>query len=389
MWRLIMMLPWEYGVRNLFRRPVRTVLTTTALSIVVLLIFLVLGFIRGLERSLELSGDPDVALIYSLTSEQNVENSSISANVPSLVEASVGAAVTRYGINHTSPELFLASRVSLQQGDSGFGLIRGVTSTAPLVRRNIRLTSGRWPRANEVIIGRLAGTKIGSRGDGLAIGNEIEFEGRIWKVAGHFAAAGATYESEIWCRLEDFQLATNRQDLSLVAMLVAEESSLAEVKLFCKERTDLELVAISEEAYFASLRDFYQPVRTVAWTIVGLVAGAGVFAGLNMMYGAVAGRVREFATLRSTGFRRIAIMISLFQEGLLLTAASCLIAGSIATFLMNGLAVKFTMGAFRLEMDGITILIGCAIGFLLGVLGTLPPAIKAMRYPIAAGLKAI
>ena len=51
-----MLLPWEYGVRNLTRRPVRTALTLLALATVVMLVFVVVGFIRGLEQSLTVSG---------------------------------------------------------------------------------------------------------------------------------------------------------------------------------------------------------------------------------------------------------------------------------------------------------------------------------------------
>ena len=59
-----MLLPWEYGVRNLARRPLRTVLTLMALTTVILLVFVVVGFIRGLEKSLATSGDADVVLVY-------------------------------------------------------------------------------------------------------------------------------------------------------------------------------------------------------------------------------------------------------------------------------------------------------------------------------------
>ena len=43
-----------------------------------------------------------------------------------------------------------------------------------------------------------------------------------------------------------------------------------------------------------------------------------------MMYGAVAGRIREIATLQAIGYRRRAILISLVQEGVLLSAAGSL-----------------------------------------------------------------
>ena len=44
---MIRLLPWEYGVRNLFRRPSRTLLTLAGLTLVVLLVLIVVGFIRG------------------------------------------------------------------------------------------------------------------------------------------------------------------------------------------------------------------------------------------------------------------------------------------------------------------------------------------------------
>ena len=73
----VRLLPWEYGVRNLFRRPGRSLLTLAALTLVVLLIFIVVGFVRGLEASLAVSGDPRVVLVHSAGASENVENSSI------------------------------------------------------------------------------------------------------------------------------------------------------------------------------------------------------------------------------------------------------------------------------------------------------------------------
>ena len=60
------LLPWDYGVRNLFRRPSRSALTLAGLTIVVLLVLVVVGFIRGLEASLSATGNPNVVLVYSL-----------------------------------------------------------------------------------------------------------------------------------------------------------------------------------------------------------------------------------------------------------------------------------------------------------------------------------
>lgn len=384
-----MLLPWEYGARNLARRPLRTALTLVALATVVMLVFVVVGFIRGLERSLSVSGDEDVVLVYSVNSEENIESSSIAAATPSLLTASLDATWKRFGVTHVSPEIYLGTRVSTRDGNSGLGLVRAVTRTAPLVRRRVRLIEGKWPGAQEVMVGSLTAAKLGMDTEGLAIGQTIEMEGNSWKISGRFAAGGAAYESEIWCNLGDFQTVTKRQDLSLVALLLAPGALAGEVSLFCKERNDLELRASRETDYYAALQQHYQPVRLLAWLIVILVSGAGMFAGLNMMYGAVTGRIRELAMLQTIGYRRRAILLSLIQEGVLLAAAASLLSGLIALTVLNGTAVRFTMGAFTLRIDSVAILVGCGVGLLLGVLGALPPALKALRQSVATSLNAI
>lgn len=382
-------LPWDYGVRNLLRRPLRSALTLAALAVVVLLVFVVVGFIRGLEESLTVSGDANVVLAYSVNAETNIENSSIAAAIPGILTASLDGVSKQFGVPHVSPEVYLGTRVDLGAGTSGLGLVRGVSITAPLVRRGVRLMEGHWPGPGEIMVGRLAASKLGADPAALAIGESLTFERKSWRISGRFAAGGSALESEIWAPLDELQQSLKRQDLSLVAMLLRDGASTAEVELFCKERVDLELQAIGETGYYGLLQKHYGPMRWLAWIIVWLVSGAGVFAGLNMMYGAVAGRIREIATLQAIGYRRRAVLLGLVQEGALLAAAASIVAGFVALVFVNGVAIRFTMGAFTLRIDGTAILIGCGIGLLLGVLGAMPPAIKALRLPVAQSLKAI
>lgn len=384
------LLPWEYGIRNLLRRPARTALTLSGLTTVVLLVLVVVAFIRGLEASLATSGDPNVVLVYSIGAAEDIENSAIPARTADLLSASLAGIERRYGVNYVSPELYIGTRLSTEGGGPQMpGIVRGVSSTAPLLRREVQLTEGSWPGAGELVVGRLAATKLGCDEELLAIGRTLTFDGRTWRISGTFVAGGAAFESEIWCPLADLQQALKRQDLSLVAIGLGRDALPADVQLFCKERVDLELQAVAETAYYASLQKHYRPVRMLGWVVVCLVAGAGIFAGLNTMYGAVVGRVRELSTLQAIGYRRRAIIVALIQEATLLASAGSLLATMLALLLVNGAAVRFTMGAFALRVDSTAVLIGCGAGLLLGVLGAIPPALKAMRFAIAEGLKAI
>ena len=236
---------------------------------------------------------------------------------------------------------------------------------------------------------RLASAKLGCRDADLAVGNTITLEGREWTISGRFASVGSALESELWCPLADLQTAMKRQDYSLVAITLSPGTSFEDVDEFCKERLDLEIQATPETAYYANLQKHYAPVRAMAWLVVGLVTVAGVFAGMNAMYGSIVGRVKELATLQTIGFTRRAITLSLVQEAVLLAAAASLVASGLSLLLLDGTAVRFTMGAFALRIDGVTLLLGCATGISLGVIGALPPAFQVMRMPIVEALKAI
>ena len=91
------LLPWDYGVRNLARRPVRTALTALGLALVVFLLLLVVGFVRGLELSLQQSGDPEVVLLHNANAAENLENSSIADEVPALARTEFAPHLVKYG----------------------------------------------------------------------------------------------------------------------------------------------------------------------------------------------------------------------------------------------------------------------------------------------------
>jgi ABC-type antimicrobial peptide transport system permease subunit len=374
----------------LFRRPLRTFLTFLGLATVILMVFVVVGFIRGLEQSLAVSGDERTAVVFGLGMGENLEYSSIGMSSGDVIGASVEGIQERYGRKYVSPELYLGTemRVEGREGPE-MGLVRGVTRSALLVRGKVELESGQWPKSGEVMVGRMAATKLGADADQLAVGKTLQFEGRAWRISGTFTAAGAAFESEVWCRLDDLQQALKRQDLSLVAVTIAPGQDFSNLELFCIERLDLELQMMPEAEYYATLQRDYGPVRMLAWLVVLLVSGAGVFAGLNTMYGSVVGRIRELASLQTIGFVRRALLVSLIQEGVILAAAASLIATLAALLFVNNSAVRFTMGAFTLRIDEVALMIGCGVGLLLGIAGAIPPAIRALRMPIVDGLRAI
>jgi ABC-type lipoprotein release transport system permease subunit len=233
----------------------------------------------------------------------------------------------------------------------------------------------------------LAHRALGVPEEALRPGSTIGFEGESFEVAGVFAAPGTVLESEIWFARGDLMALTQRETLSCVVLRMEDRDGLAAADLFAKQRFDLELSALRESDYYAGLSRFYAPIRTMAWITALLVGAGAVFGGLNMLYAAFASRLREMATLQAMGFRRPALFLSILQESLLATLLGTLLAGWIALLLLDGRAVNFSLGTFRLEISGTVALAGLGAGLALGVIGTIPPALRCLRTPLPAALR--
>jgi putative ABC transport system permease protein len=384
-------LPWDYGIRNLARSPMRLGLSIAGSALVVLLVLAAGAFVRGMDQSLRVSGGEKNVILLGAGSEESFERSEIQPAVPGLVTASITGIKQRLGVPYVSPEVFLMSALKTSNDDEKGHqvMLRGVTPTAFLVHAQVRLIDGRIADAgrDEIIVGTLAATKMGLPEARLALGQTLVFDHCTWTIVGHFEAPGTVMEAEIWTPLSDLQIAARRDNLSCV-VLTLDNAEFEDVDTFARQRLDLELVAIAETAYYSKLAAFFRPIQIMVWVTAILIAAGGLLGGLNTMYAAFASRVREVGSLQAIGYSRLAIVASLVQESVLATAAGALLAAAIALLLLNQLTVRFSMGVFGLVIDSPVLLTGLAAGLLVGVVGALPPAWRCLRLPISEALKA-
>ena len=384
------LLPFEYAVRNLGRSPVRLVASVLGSVLVVLLVLAAGGFVRGMERSLSVSGGRRNVILLGAGSEESLERSQIGMNVPTLAAASVSGIESRLGTDYVSPEVHMALvvRLSADAEQEMQAVMRGVTPTAYLVHPQVRIIEGVPPRPGEyeLMVGRLAATRLGVDEAALAVGEPLWFDNRAWTITGRFAAPQTVMDAEIWVPLTDMQIATRRDTLSCV-VLTLDEATFEDVAVWCAQRLDLELVAVREADYYAGLLEFYRPVRGMIWITAALIALGGLFGGLNTMYAAFAARVRELGALQTLGFSRRAIVVSFLQESLLATSAGGVAAAMLALLLLDGIAVRFSMGAFAIITDAPVLLGGFAAGAGMAVIGVIPPLWRCLRLPTVEALR--
>ena len=149
-----------------------------------------------------------------------------------------------------------------------------------------------------------------------------------------------------------------------------------------------------EPEYYAGLSKTLKMILFfVAYVVGGIMAVGALFGALNTMYSAVSARSVEIATLRALGFGATPVVISVFAEALLLAAAGGAIGAALAWFFFNGnvantLSSNFTQLVFHLTIGPDIMLLGIAWACAIGMIGSLFPAIRAARLPIAVVLRA-
>lgn len=378
-------LPFEYAVRNLGRNPARLAMTAGGSMLVVLLVVAAASFVTGMRRSLQVSGSPHNAILLGAGSEESVERSEIAMRTSGIAAAGIPGVAQVAGADAVSPEIHAALPVRVGDRIATNTVVRGTTPEAFLVHREARLVEGRLPDvgADEVLAGRLAARNLGLDRPGASIG----IDDREFVVVGILEADGGVIEGELWMPLSDLLIVTQRDTLSCV-VLRRDETSMVAVDGFAATRLDLELSAIREDEYFAGLSDFFRPVRLMVIATAVLIAAGGVVGGLNTTYAAFASRIREIGTLRTLGYSRIAIVRTLVEESVLMASIGGLLAAVVARLLLDGLTIRFSMGAFGLSVGAAEIALGLAAGLVLGVAGALVPAIRCLRQSIPESLRA-
>jgi putative ABC transport system permease protein len=381
-------LPFSYASRNLFRDVPRMLQKTAGSAVVVLLVLAAGSFNTGMETLLAASGSPHNLILLSAGSEESVERGEIDPQVEVLAAAGISGIETRLGQPAVSGEVHFMGLLRLGDGHAGAqALLRGVTAAAFAVHREVRLLEGRYPRAGEVLVGRLAHHLLGVDADQLATGETVWFEDEAFRIAGIFDAPGTVMESEVWFPRTDLMTLTQRETLSCVVLRMASPGDFARADLFAKQRLDLELSAIPEQLYYARLSGFFAPIRGMTWLTAGLIGAGAIFGGFNMLYAAFASRIRELATLQAIGFRRRAVFLSLLQESLLGTLTGTLFAALVAVLFLEGRTVQFSLGTFELSITAGVAATGLLTGLLLGLLGTVPPALRCLGMPLPAALR--
>jgi ABC-type lipoprotein release transport system permease subunit len=387
-----MLIPLSYSYRNLLARRLTTFLTAAGMALVVFVFAAVLMLAEGLRRTLVATGSYDNAIILRAGSESEVQ-SSIDRYQAGIIGAQPEVAVDEEGRRLVADEaLVLVNLNKRGTNNPGNVIIRGVQPTSLALRREVKLSAGRFPRPGSTEI--MAGAQIARRFQGAGLGETLRFAMRQWQVVGVFDAGNTGFSSEIWGDVEQLLQAFRRQAFSGVILRLREPAAFAPLKLRLESDPRMPVQVLREVDFYESQsRRLATFIRLLGLVLTAIFSLGAVLGAMVTMYAQVGARIHEIGTLRALGFQRHHILAAFLMESLLLGFLGWVL-GLVPASLLNLITLStinwssFAEISFKFALTPGILLKSLAFGLGMGLLGGLLPALKAARLPILDALRA-
>jgi len=387
-----MPIPIIYNVRSVKARWTSAIVAVLGIAGTVGVFVAMLSLARGFKATLIASGSADNAIIMraGATSEMM---SGIALEQVKIMQDAPGIARGNEGPLVTSEVVVVAPFPLKSTGTDANVQVRGVSANVMSIRKNIKMQEGRMfqPGIAELIVGKNANATY----SGMTVGNTVDFGGGHWKVVGVFDAGGSAFDSEVWCdaRVLDDVYKRPSNIFQSVTVHLTSPDALQQFKDSVTADPRLTVDVSREIDYYAKQSTRMTQLITILGGLVASVMAIGaIFGALNTMYSAVAERGREIATMRALGFGATSVVFSFMIEALLISFIGGAI-GCIAVLPLNGLTTAtmnwqtFSNMAFAFKITYELLIGGIIFALVMGILGGLPPALRAAARPVAVALR--
>jgi putative ABC transport system permease protein len=210
-----------------------------------------------------------------------------------------------------------------------------------------------------------------------------------------FAGGGGSAESEIWTDSAVLQPAYNRGDsFQSVYTKLASPAAFQQMTNSLLTNPQLKVKAMLQGEFLADQSSMLVGfIQKVGFFIAAMMALGALFGALNTMYSAVSARTREMATLRALGFGKSPVVLSVLIESLALALIGGIAGAAVAYVWFDGIKAAtinwqtFSQIAFAFSVTPQLLTSAIIWAVTIGLIGGLFPAIRAVRQPIATGLR--
>src|SRR6478736_899543 len=387
-----MALPLNYSFRNALVRWRSTIATVLGIALVVFVFVLLQSLAAGIETSSGNTGDPRNIMVVRKGS--TAESASLISR-QTFTEIRYFEEIARNETGEpviSADVLVLANLPRRENNGEANVLFRGVTPRGMELRPQVKLAAGRWftPGQREIVVS----AKLAKRFANFDLGQSFKTGNVTFTVVGWLEGGGSAFDSECWLDADECRSTFERDMYSSFLIRVADDATGAKLVQRIENDRRFKLKAEKEVEYYKKQTMTAAPIKWLGGFLAVMMSVGAVFAAMNTMYAAVGARTREIGTLRVLGFRRRAVVTALMIEGGFLAFLGGIVGCAVA-FYWNGYTTA-TMGfetfseiVFQFSVTPKLVVEGLIFAVVVGLIGTLFPAIRASRLPVIEALKSI
>jgi len=361
----------SFAFRNLYRRPARTILTISAISLGIAAVVALTSIAWGFEASWQKANDArGTDLIVTKIASENAMPSAFKSDLyakelktyPQVKEVA-GLLSEMLSVNDTAPPLFV------------FGWEYGC-----YLWNHLSLKDGRWP-ANDsepvIMIGSLAAELLHKK-----IGDVLEIEGHSFQIAGIFESSAMVENSALLMTLTNAQLITDKHGKVNVLNIKLKDGFVdKDIEQF-KQQVHAKMPGFSaitsgELVHSNTIVRISKAMSNATILISSLVGALVVF---NTMLMSINERKKDIGVLIALGWEKSSIMRLICYESIVLTLFGGLIGIALGVGLTIGLEnMELMRGKIEAIFPASFVIEVVFLSVFIGLLGGIYPAFSAAR----------
>jgi putative ABC transport system permease protein len=360
-------------VKNLTRRPLRSLLTAFAVAIAIGSVVALVGIANGFERTfLALYETAGVDMIVVRAGEYQRLNSSLDEKLGDKIKQVRGVKQVLAG---------LADMVSIE--DNGVYTIVALQGWEPAtaVFDHLTMLQGRKlvpGDTRSALLGTNLSGKLGKK-----VGDDVEIiEGEKYKVVGVYESNNVYENGAIVIPLKELQRIMDRPGkVTGFSLVLDNPRDPEEVKRISR---DIQALApgLSAKSTQETVKSFSELrlAKGMAWLTSAIALFIGFFSMMNTMVMSVHERTHEIGILRAVGWRVARVIRMILLEAVFLSIVGAL-GGIVGAVLLLQLLTRFPVvnGVIDGRVEPILFGYGLVIAVILGLLGSALPAVRAAR----------
>jgi putative ABC transport system permease protein len=371
---------WRVAVKNLWRRPARSVLTAIGLAVAVAAVVSLVGISDSLESSfLEIYTRQGADLV--------VQRRGGASQLAKGIELAFGDEIRRIpGVRQVVSGLM--DMVSFEEQDLLIVIVNGWEVTSPVLDR-VNLLTGRRLRAGDrraVMLGRILAANLGKK-----TGGRVQLYGQDFDIVGVFESFSVYENGAVFMLLDELQRQTDRAGEVTGFVVKSIDRRPETIQRIRRQIEDMNpAIAATPCAEFVGSLTQMKVARTMSRFTSLFAIAIGTVGVMNAMAMSIFERRGEIAALRAMGWQKKRVAALLVSESVYLSLIGAAIGVILGIAIITLLAhSQRTSGLIQGDISPRAILEGIVVALAIALAGAALPAYRCLRLPIGVTIHEI